>query len=110
EFLTASAATLAAGAMAPKAFPDATFQRSDGMNYAPTAKPNPVVKPGEFVFAAARLDHGHINAMCNGLLDAGATLKWVYDPDPKKTQAFRAKRSEERRVGKECRSRWSPYH
>ena len=23
---------------------------------------------------------------------------------------FRADRSEERRVGKECRSRWSPYH
>src|ERR1051326_2024869 len=23
---------------------------------------------------------------------------------------FREKRSEERRVGKECRSRWSPYH
>ena len=23
---------------------------------------------------------------------------------------FEAKRSEERRVGKECRSRWSPYH
>ena len=29
----------------------------------------------------------------------------------KKIEAFRAKqRSEERRVGKECRSRWSPYH
>src|SRR2546430_3005783 len=25
-------------------------------------------------------------------------------------QARRARRSEERRVGKECRSRWSPYH
>src|SRR2546430_7716777 len=25
-------------------------------------------------------------------------------------QAFRELRSEERRVGKECRSRWSPYH
>ena len=25
-------------------------------------------------------------------------------------KAFAAKRSEERRVGKECRSRWSPYH
>src|SRR3989449_11404974 len=25
-------------------------------------------------------------------------------------QAMAAKRSEERRVGKECRSRWSPYH
>ena len=23
---------------------------------------------------------------------------------------FRQERSEERRVGKECRSRWSPYH
>ena len=23
---------------------------------------------------------------------------------------FASKRSEERRVGKECRSRWSPYH
>ena len=23
---------------------------------------------------------------------------------------FRTRRSEERRVGKECRSRWSPYH
>ena len=28
------------------------------------------------------------------------TIKYAYDPD----------RSEERRVGKECRSRWSPYH
>ena len=26
------------------------------------------------------------------------------------TVAARAVRSEERRVGKECRSRWSPYH
>ena len=24
--------------------------------------------------------------------------------------AYAANRSEERRVGKECRSRWSPYH
>ena len=26
------------------------------------------------------------------------------------TVSFRRPRSEERRVGKECRSRWSPYH
>ena len=25
-------------------------------------------------------------------------------------KAIKIKRSEERRVGKECRSRWSPYH
>ena len=29
---------------------------------------------------------------------------------PQVAPAFTRKRSEERRVGKECRSRWSPYH
>ena len=50
---------------------------SDGANYAPTAKAEVVVGPGEFQFAAVGLDHGHINGQCNGLLDAGATLKCV---------------------------------
>ncbi|MBR0107734.1 MAG: Gfo/Idh/MocA family oxidoreductase [Pyramidobacter sp.] len=61
---------------------------SDGMNYAPKGKPRPVVKPGEFVFSAVRLDHGHIYGMCNGLTEAGGTLKYVYDPDPGKVEAF----------------------
>jgi len=61
---------------------------SDGMNYAPKGKPQPVVKPGEFVFSAAHLDHGHIYGMCNALTEAGATLKYVYDPDPKKVEQF----------------------
>ncbi|HZH60980.1 MAG TPA: Gfo/Idh/MocA family oxidoreductase, partial [Metabacillus sp.] len=60
----------------------------DGMNYAPKGKPNPVVEKGEFQFAAACLDHGHIYGMCNGLLEAGGTLKWVYDPDPQKVAQF----------------------
>ena len=32
--------------------------------------------------------------------------------DPKNIKNYRTRcsRSEERRVGKECRSRWSPYH
>lgn len=60
----------------------------DGMNYAPKGKPQPVVQPGDFVFAAAALDHGHIYGMCNGLIEAGATLKWVYDPDPQKIEQF----------------------
>jgi len=58
------------------------------MNYAPKGKPNPVVKPGEFVFSAIALDHGHIHGMCNGLMEAGATLKSVYDPDPQKVARF----------------------
>ena len=61
---------------------------SEGMNYAPKGKPNLVVKKGEFSFAALALDHGHIYGMCNGLTEAGAELKWVYDPDPKKVKAF----------------------
>ncbi|MDG5788643.1 Gfo/Idh/MocA family oxidoreductase [Evansella sp. AB-P1] len=64
------------------------MSQNDGMNYAPKGKPNPVVEKGEFKFAAIALDHGHINGMCNGLVEAGAELKWVYDPDPKKVEAF----------------------
>ena len=64
------------------------MNRMDGMNYAPQGRPKPAVKPGEFVFSAAHIDHGHIYGMCNGLTEAGGTLKYVYDPDPKKVEAF----------------------
>ena len=84
--------TLGVGAVLVSApLPLPMTQKSDGMNYAPQGKPRPVVQPGEFVFAAAYLEHGHICGQCNGLIEAGATLKWVYDADPKKTEAFRAK-------------------
>lgn len=71
------------------------MDKRDGMNYAPKGKPNPVVKKGEFMFAAVGLDHGHIYGMSNGLIEAGATLKWVYDPDPKKVEAFLKEYKEE---------------
>lgn len=61
---------------------------SNGMTYAPKGKPAPVVKPGEFVFSAAHLDHGHIYGMCNALLEAGGTLKYVYDRDPNRVANF----------------------
>ncbi len=64
------------------------MSRQDGMNYAPKGKPNRVVEPGQFTFAAIALDHGHIYGMCNGLVEAGASLKWVYDPDEKKVERF----------------------
>lgn len=58
-------------------------------NYEPSGKlPQPVVKPGEFVFAAMALDHGHIGGQTSGLISAGATLKWVYDADPKRAKDF----------------------
>jgi predicted dehydrogenase len=58
------------------------------MTYAPQGRPDPVCGPGEFPFAAVGLDHGHIYGMCNGLIEAGGTLTWVYDPDPAKVAAF----------------------
>ena len=64
------------------------MNRSDGMTYAPQGRAEPVVGSGDFAFAAAHLDHGHIYGMCGGLLEAGGTLRWVYDPDPAKVDAF----------------------
>lgn len=60
----------------------------DGMTYAPRGAPSAVVAPGEFRFAAAHLDHGHIYGQCNGLSEAGGELAWVFDPDPAKVDAF----------------------
>jgi predicted dehydrogenase len=57
---------------------------NDGMTYAPKGRPAPVCAPGDFVFAVAGLDHGHIYGMCNGLTEAGAELRWVYDSDASK--------------------------
>ena len=36
--------------------------------------------------------------------------KEFHTPLPENERRQQASRSEERRVGKECRSRWSPYH
>ena len=60
-----------------------------GYDYAPKGKAEPVCRPGDFKFAATALDHGHINGQCNGLIEAGAELRWVFDPDPLKVEAFR---------------------
>lgn len=51
-------------------------------------KPKPVCKKGDFIIAAIGLEHGHINGMCAGLIEAGAELKWVYDDDPEKVKGF----------------------
>jgi predicted dehydrogenase len=64
------------------------MQKADGMMYAPKGKSESVCKKGDFPIAAIGLDHGHIYGMCNGLVEAGADLKWVYDPDPAKVEAF----------------------
>lgn len=64
------------------------MNNKDGMNYAPKGKPSPVVAEGEFIFSVAYLKHGHIFGMANGLIEAGATLKYVYDDDPALVSRF----------------------
>src|SRR2546430_3683487 len=58
-----------------------------------------------------RCDHRTQGASCgraddDSTVDRASRDSHVPDEEP----ASRASRSEERRVGKECRSRWSPYH
>src|SRR5688572_363075 len=61
----------------------------DGMSWAPRAeKPRPVVGPGEFGFAAAFVDHGHMYGQTNGLAEAGGQCKWAWDPDPERLRKF----------------------
>ncbi|MFI3171092.1 MAG: Gfo/Idh/MocA family oxidoreductase [Eubacteriales bacterium] len=64
------------------------MDRKDGMNYMPQAKVEKVVEKNTFIIAAVGLDHGHIYCMTEGLVKAGATLKWVYDPDAQKVAKF----------------------
>jgi predicted dehydrogenase len=56
-----------------------------------TPRPGIACKPGEFRVAAVGLDHNHIYGMAQGLIEAGASLDLIFDPDPTKVQAFQAK-------------------
>jgi len=64
------------------------YDRKSGATYAPKGEKNIVCKQGEFIVGACGLAHGHIYGMCNGLEEAGATIGYVYDPDPKKVEDF----------------------
>ena len=84
----------------------------------------PILTPSE---AAAKIKDG-MSILAAGFLSTGSALSvWqelaksnVKDltiicndttfPDRGHGLMFETTRSEERRVGKECRSRWSPYH
>jgi len=91
RFLTQTAGAVAAGSMFPHfalgaAAAGGTLTPST--KYVPRPKTGPVVQAGEFVFAAAHLDHSHINGQCSSLIGAGGTLKWVFEPDAAKLADF----------------------
>jgi len=55
---------------------------------------------------AALVEAGHLARSAEGEISYPIGLQ----QDPATLDFVRRQRSEERRVGKECRSRWSPYH
>ena len=65
-------------------------------------------------YGDARSHRDRVAVALGIVLIMAAVILAVRHPDPEKNSAyecgFNAVRSEERRVGKECRSRWSPYH
>ncbi len=94
HFLSGSAGTVAAAALLATSAGAATTGGSvpaASTTYVPGPKPKPVVKPGEFVFAAAHFDHGHLTGQCSLLSEAGGTLKWIFEPDARKRESFTAR-------------------
>ena len=75
-----------------------TGGRADGMTYPPPGRRQPVVGPGQFRVAAMHLDHGHIYGQCQGLVEAGAEIVAVHDPDPVRVARFRERFPEARAV------------
>jgi len=76
-----------------------------------------MVRPvGQLVGAAGQIEEGDFSARVTvtETEDEIQTLAMAFNRMAgrleEQTGALRAARSEERRVGKECRSRWSPYH
>src|SRR3712207_9394779 len=65
-----------------------------------------------FAIQEEQLGTGHAVMQALPLLGAGPVVVSYGDMPFVRPATFRAliERSEERRVGKECRSRWSPYH
>ena len=70
-------------------------------------------RPGRWSDAQILEEHAFAAELAGGEIPVAAPLPIALDPRSPHVGAVAtagATRSEERRVGKECRSRWSPYH
>src|SRR2546430_15885672 len=77
------------------------------------------VKPGEVIRDAGSGMRDAYEIHVFGTEHGGGSIGYAlreherpgrFDPDKARAAGVPEGRSEERRVGKECRSRWSPYH
>lgn len=65
------------------------YQKTQGQNYAPVGKSKLVCNKGEFIVGVCKTNHGHIFGMCNGLKEAGAEIKYIYDDDDNRINNFK---------------------
>src|SRR3712207_8675288 len=70
---------------------------------------NALLAPTTMFAGLRRVDVGEHISYRDGSLAHGEHWN-KYEPEADYRSVREAARSEERRVGKECRSRWSPYH
>ena len=68
------------------------------------------IKKGDTVYVNSGEDKGKTGRVLKVLVKEGRALVEGINMVSKSTKPNAKNRSEERRVGKECRSRWSPYH
>ncbi|NLG15314.1 MAG: Gfo/Idh/MocA family oxidoreductase [Lentisphaerae bacterium] len=67
------------------------LRKIDGSQYKIEPRSGKVCGEGEFTIAATAMEHGHIDGMVASLVQAGATLKWVYDRDMAKCERMAAR-------------------
>src|SRR2546429_5307533 len=97
---------------------DLVFQAEDGIRDVAVTGVQTCALPISVLFAAVALDRRYVeNKLVPATEPAKVVLKnrpvWMSDflaEQIARTARPNGTRSEERRVGKECRSRWSPYH
>src|ERR1051325_8313031 len=97
------------------AFYASVKQRDD-----PRLRGRPVIVGGGVVLAASyeakrmgvrtAMSGRAARALCPGAIVVPPRMSAYSEASKAVFEVFRDTRSEERRVGKECRSRWSPYH
>ena len=94
-------------------FPDVRFiENTDNSGFARANNQALRICRGEYVllFNLDMIVGDSLRTLCYFMPSSSSSINSSISESERSCASLRAERSEERRVGKECRSRWSPYH